>query len=48
MGKARHLPRYGAQAETGIGRIISGFELAIIKAQRFADPILQIEFAILC
>ena len=46
MGKAGHLARHAAQAETGIGRIIGGFQPPIIEAETLAGAILQIEFAI--
>src|SRR3546814_14114136 len=33
MGKAGHLARHGAQAETGVGRIIGGLEPPVVEAE---------------
>src|SRR3546814_20780676 len=33
VGKTRHLARHGAEADTGVGRIIGGIEPAVVEAE---------------
>src|SRR3546814_10865395 len=46
MGKAGHLARHGAQAETGVGRIIGGLEPPVVEAEALGRAILQVKLAI--
>ena len=46
MGEAGHLARHGAQAETGVGRIIGGLQSAVVEAEALGRAILQVELAV--
>ena len=47
MGKTRHLARHGAQAKARLGRIIGGFQAAIVEPETLRRAILQIKLAII-
>ena len=47
MGKAGFLTRYRTQTKSRIRGLIGGFQLAVIKPQRFTDAVLQIELTII-
>jgi hypothetical protein len=47
MGKARHFARHGAEAETGVGRIVGGLEPAVVEAEALGRAILQVQFAVI-
>ena len=46
MGKAGHLTRNAAQAESGIARVIGGFQAAIVKSESLAGDELHVQLAI--
>jgi hypothetical protein len=46
MGKAGHLARHGAEAETGVGGIICSLQSAIVEAEALGRAILQVELAV--
>jgi hypothetical protein len=44
--EARHLARHGAEAETGVGRIIGGLEAPVVETEALGRAILQVKLAV--